>query len=366
MTVKNRRRFGKIRKLPSNKYQASFISPTGKRIYAPCTFENKSMAELFLQKNKMKIELGEWTEPKIIDKNKQNQSFVKYATNFIDNKNIRDTSKRQYCFLLKNHINNYFNKYQVTEITDEIVNSWYKQLPQDQLTLKRHAYTLLSSIFNNAVENEIINKNPCNIQNAKSKKKLKTTDLKLLSTDEKIKLINSIDKQYRLTIILGLYLGLRIGEALALQRKDVNFDNKTLSITKSVHHVFGKAQITPPKNNSSIRKVPIPSKFINDFKNHFDNMKYKTPTSYLFPRKRDKMPINASLFRGNYYNKARHSIGRDDLRYHDLRHICLTNYAQNGATIYDLMKIAGHSSPDIVMVYQETSDDRLQNLADLT
>jgi hypothetical protein len=37
-----RRRFGQIRKLPSGKYQASFISPTGRRVNAPSTSRRRA------------------------------------------------------------------------------------------------------------------------------------------------------------------------------------------------------------------------------------------------------------------------------------------------------------------------------------
>ena len=39
-----RRRFGRIRKLPSGKYQASFVGPNGKRQNAPDTFVTKTDA----------------------------------------------------------------------------------------------------------------------------------------------------------------------------------------------------------------------------------------------------------------------------------------------------------------------------------
>jgi hypothetical protein len=39
-----RRRFGRVRKLPSGKYQASFVGPNGKRQNAPDTFLSKTDA----------------------------------------------------------------------------------------------------------------------------------------------------------------------------------------------------------------------------------------------------------------------------------------------------------------------------------
>jgi len=42
------RRFGNVRRLPSGRYQASYLGPDGVRRYAPETFERKSDAERVL------------------------------------------------------------------------------------------------------------------------------------------------------------------------------------------------------------------------------------------------------------------------------------------------------------------------------
>ena len=43
-----RRRFGKLRKLPSGRYQASFVGPSGQRQTAPNTFRTKTDADRWL------------------------------------------------------------------------------------------------------------------------------------------------------------------------------------------------------------------------------------------------------------------------------------------------------------------------------
>jgi hypothetical protein len=43
-----RRRFGYVRKLPSGRYQASFIGPNGLRQYAPNTFATRTDANRWL------------------------------------------------------------------------------------------------------------------------------------------------------------------------------------------------------------------------------------------------------------------------------------------------------------------------------
>jgi integrase len=59
----------------------------------------------------------------------------------------------------------------------------------------------------------------------------------------------------------------------------------------------------------------------------------------------------------------REAAGRPDLRFHDLRHTGATLAAATGATMAELMRRLGHSSPGAAMRYQHAADDRDQAIA---
>ncbi|HEY5245512.1 MAG TPA: hypothetical protein VIJ60_07570 [Acidimicrobiales bacterium] len=67
---------------------------------------------------------------------------------------------------------------------------------------------------------------------------------------------------------------------------------------------------------------------------------------------------------GSAWDKARKAVGRPDLRFHDLRHSCLTWSAATGATIAELMRRAGHASPRAAFRHQRATEDRHRALAD--
>ena len=58
------------------------------------------------------------------------------------------------------------------------------------------------------------------------------------------------------------------------------------------------------------------------------------------------------------WNKARATINREDLHFHDLRHTGLTLAAATGATTAELMRRAGHASPDAALRYQHATLER--------
>lgn len=63
------------------------------------------------------------------------------------------------------------------------------------------------------------------------------------------------------------------------------------------------------------------------------------------------------------FEKARTTIGRPDLRLHDLRHTGLTLAAATGATTAELMHRAGHASAPAALRYQHATQNRDRVLA---
>ena len=62
--MSGRRGFGAIRKLPSKRYQASYIGPDMVRHIARVTFQTREDAEEWLGARRRDIKVEEWTPPK--------------------------------------------------------------------------------------------------------------------------------------------------------------------------------------------------------------------------------------------------------------------------------------------------------------
>src|SRR5882724_7618637 len=82
--AEKRRRFGTIRKLPSGRFQASFIGPDGNRQPAPNTFGTKTDAGRWLTKVEADLLRGSW-----VDEQLGLQLFEDYARAYLrDNPNV--------------------------------------------------------------------------------------------------------------------------------------------------------------------------------------------------------------------------------------------------------------------------------------
>ena len=60
-----KRRFGRVRRLPSGRYQARYLGPDGKDRPAPGTFASKADAEVWLARKEVEIRDGEWIDPDV-------------------------------------------------------------------------------------------------------------------------------------------------------------------------------------------------------------------------------------------------------------------------------------------------------------
>ncbi len=65
------------------------------------------------------------------------------------------------------------------------------------------------------------------------------------------------------------------------------------------------------------------------------------------------------------FGRARHKAGRDDLRWHDLRHTGATLAGAMGATVAELKARLGHSTTHAAMQYQHATKDRDASIAAL-
>ena len=130
----------------------------------------------------------------------------------------------------------------------------------------------------------------------KEEKALELQKTKYLEKNEIPNILNKIkNNTVRSIAVLQLHTGLRIGEVLALSPKDVDFENKTISITKTK---LINGEITSPKTLSSIRTIEISdfiAKLLLDFisnKEFIFKITYKTISNNLQP-----LNINSHIFR---------------------------------------------------------------------
>lgn len=125
------------------------------------------------------------------------------------------------------------------------------------------AYQLLKSVFNEVVRKKIVTENiMLNIRKPKSKQEL--VKVRALTVDEQKKLIDvlkSEDIRYSEQMLLSMFTGMRMGEINALEVGDINFNDRTIRVCKTVSRgLNGKTYIS----NSTKTKAGMRTIYFND------------------------------------------------------------------------------------------------------
>lgn len=130
-------------------------------------------------------------------------------------------------------------------------------------------------VFNLAIDNRIADYNPAqNVRIPKAAVKSR----RLPIDDEQIAWIENTPHRAQNAAMLMLFAGLRRGEVLALTWKDINFENRTLSVSKSVEYATNLPRIKPcAKTEAGNRTIPLPSLLLSYLKSQPKNSLYVCP-----------------------------------------------------------------------------------------
>jgi integrase len=142
------------------------------------------------------------------------------------------------------------------------------------------------------------------------------------------------NKVMHAAILLSVGTGIRQGELLRLQWKDVDLDG-------------GKITLLVTKNNTP-RTVHVPSTVVAAMRG-LRKVKKMVPTASVFLVKKG-MPLKVSTLEARW-RKIRAAAGLANFRWHDLRHSCASFLARRGASLLEIASVLGHKSPSMVMRY---------------
>lgn len=349
-----RRRFGYVRKLPSGRYQASFIGPSGLRQTAPTTFRTKSDADRWLSAAEADIVRGAWMSEDL-----GRQTFGNYARAWLrDHPRIgprwRETCERN----LRLHLVP-LHDVPLRALTPAVVREWHAAALRGKggRTSIQQSYRFLRAVMNTAVRDGAIAKNPCQIVGAGTDR---AKERPVASPAEVAALVDAITPRYRAAVLLAAWCGLRRGEVLGLRRGDVDLAAGRVTVRKNRVELLESPEAfdADPKTDAGKRTVVIPPHVLPVLAEH---MATWAGSDRVFVG-RDGRPMRGDAIR-QAFDRARRQAGMPGFRFHDLRHTGQTLAAATGATTKDLMRRLGHASPAASYRYLHAVDGRDAEIA---
>jgi integrase len=368
MARRAKRDFATIRQLPSSRWQVRYTGPDGIRRAAPHTFARRVDADTYVAKKRREINREEWDAA---DHDKpQPITFGVYAAGWLTNRHvagrpIKTRTREHYQAILDDHLLDTFGNRQLAAIKPKDVRAWYAQTLTDRPTMRSHAYSLLRTIMGSAVNDELVDNNPCRIVGAGRAKRVHK--IRPASVPELTVLTEAMPERLRLMVTLASWCALRFGETIELQRGDIDLSEEVIRVRRAaVRTTGGIYEITTPKSDAGMRDVAIPPHIIPLIEDHLSKHVGQARKSLLFPAitESGNKHLQPSTLMRHWY-KARAQAGRPDLRWHDLRHSGAVLAAATGASLAELMARLGHSTPTAAMGYQHAAHGRDREIAAL-
>ena len=355
---KPRRSFGAVRTLPSKSIQVSYVHD-GKRYsksYPPGT--KPKVIKDYLAVVRASIAEGRWTDPDA-QPTPGTETFREYAERWlatgVEREDIKPTTEDKYRGLLTRHLFPTFGHLGLADITEPQVEAWFYGLRAEHKSTAAGAYRLLATIFNSAKV-----QSPCTIEGAGREPNRKKSSA---TKEECQAAIDAVPDPYRCAIMLAVWGHLRQSEVLALQKADIDLNAGTVTVERSwtLARETRRKTLGPTKSDAGTRTLHLPPYVVEALTEHLRDHVGREKKAWLFPGSDGKPLAHRTLSR--IWERARQTIDRTDLRFHDLRVSGLTWVGQAGATGAELMYRGGHANLTSVQIYQDADAQRDRALA---
>ncbi len=355
---RGKRRFGRVRQLPSGRWLARYLAPDGQVRNAPHTFARERDAEQWLSEVETDLRRGDWTDP-----DAAKIPLGLYAKAWIEERPaLAVRTKELYEGLLRNHLDPYIGHLTLAELSPAKVRRWRKERLDagvGQVTVAK-AYRFLKAVMNTAwLDDKMVKFNPCTIKGAG---KEDTAERPIATIEQALTAADKIQPRYRLVVLLATFASLRFAEMIGLQRGDFDLENGVVHVRRqAVQPDHGEIFEDDPKSDAGKRRVAVPSFLVPEIRTHLNTYVGMEADAWVFLG-----PKGARPTRNNFHaiwDKARKAAGIPDLHLHDLRHTGNTLAAETGATLRELMDRMGHASTRAALVYLHARDQRDQAIA---
>lgn len=258
----------------------------------------------------------------------------------------------------------FFGKMKVTDIKAKDIVKWqndllaYRNLKTGKPYTKTYLKTLhnqISAIINFAVRYYNLSENP--VRKAGSIGLNHAQEMNFWTLEEYLKFAECMMEEpfFYYCFEVLYWTGMREGELLALTFDDFDFENKTISITKTYQIVKGEEIVGPPKTARGNRIVNMPDRLSDEMQDYFKMCYDKTGTR-AFPTQ--KSMLARAMKRGTDRS------GVKKIRIHDLRHSHVSLLISLGFSPVDIAKRVGHESITITLRYAHMFPDAQKQMMD--
>lgn len=158
---------------------------------------------------------------------------------------------------------------------------------------------------------------------------------------------------------IAIMTGMRKGEILALQWKDIDFDRNIISVSKSVYHEGDRPYVKEPKTQAGYRTVPL----LEPLKKVFEGISTRDPEAYIVSDDGTKPLTNRRFITLMSHFKEKTGV---QCTAHQLRHSFATIAFECGVPVKSVQEILGHKQLSTTMdIYTDFRQQSVNEAADI-
>ena len=279
---------------------------------------------------------------------------------------------------VKNHILPFFKNYRLKDLNNQVFLEWHKYIESKNLSVstRNKSHLWLCKICDYGVNYYSITYNfEKNIGNFKrtTEEKEKITDknhIRYITLDQFNEFISNVDDiLWNMFFTFLFYTGMRKGEVLALKWEDINFENKIISVTKTLSReiVDGKKKSTSTKTGE-IRDVDISDILFEKLKDYYN---YCKPLKDYYVFGGEKPLALSTIDRKKHYYFSLCNVS--EITLHEFRHShvsmlaneAVKNNIEMGSFFVIMSKRMGHTIEVMQRTYMHLFPDIQKPIIDL-
>jgi len=256
------------------------------------------------------------------------------------------------------------------------INDLFYAVEQDkglsEKTIKQH-HAIIHSALQKAVEWQLILNNPADRVRPP---KVPKNEAKHMTEEQVLAMLEALSKEplkYQVMIHLDLVTGMRRGELMALEWKNIDTEKRIIKVRKAMQYIPKQGQsLKSPKNESSVRDIALPKYIIpllNEYKVQWNAEKASLGDlwkgdDWVFTQW-DGKPMHVDTI-SSWFPKflKRHNL--EHINFHAIRHTAATLLINQGLNVKALSARLGHANTSTTMnIYAHALQSADKQAADI-
>ncbi|WP_345969461.1 tyrosine-type recombinase/integrase [Sulfurimonas sp. HSL1-6] len=251
------------------------------------------------------------------------------------------STKYDYETSLRLHIAPHLGKKRLDQIKPSDVAIWQNKLLEKLAPRRvRNVRAVLNTFFEDAIRDEIIDKNPVSKVKLPKIDKVEVTPFTI---EEMKRIIDHADDDLQAFCALGFFTGMRSGEMIGLRWEDIDFKRREISISRAIK----MGSVSTPKTQSSNRTIDILDPLMPYLKEQYERTGEQG--TYVFLNKDNEHYYDIKRIRNTRWTKLLKKLDIEYRTIYQMRHTFATVMIEHNEDILWVSHMLGHSDTSMTL-----------------